>query len=1027
MKRSLLLCAFLMLLGYAIVSAQEKKTITGTVQDPAGSVLQGVTVQEKGTSNGTVTDAKGAFTIQAAPAATLVFTFIGFARQEIPVNGQSALDVKLAPDTKGLGEVVVTALGIQKESRKLGYAVSKVGGDLMDKARESNVAYSLEGRVAGLNVSGVSGGPGSSARINLRGVTSFNGGSPLFVIDGVPMDNTNRGTAGQYGGADKGDGISSINPDDIENMTVLKGATAAALYGTRASNGVILITTKSGKKGGKLAIEYNTNLQFDQAVNNTDFQYVYGQGAQGQRPTDAAMAARTGISAWGEKMDGKPTIQLDGKEYPYSPVTNNIQKFYRLAPTFTNTVSTSGGWETGAFRLSLSSVNNQSILRNSGLDRKTVNLNINQQVMDKLKITVMANYVDENNKNRPWLSDAPQNANYGITLLAPNVNQVALQPGYDASKRGAEIGYTDDIFKTNPWFVVNQFVNNIDRKRLISAVAARYDFTDWLYAQARVGYDLTNENYLTVEPWGTAYSSGGTGRLNDLSKRQISELNTDVLIGAHRSITKDIEGDFSVGGNMRKWIDQNVGMNGSQFIIPYLYVPSNLTNLASNYLYQELQTNSAYYTADFTYKGFLNIGTTGRYDVFSTLPSNNRGIFTPSVTGSFIFSELTHLPFLSYGKLRASYAQTSGEAQPYKTQQYYKISNTINGQPLGTFDDNLPNLDLQPYRLKEFEVGTELKFLENRLGLDVSYFRRQTNGEIISATISNASGFLTQTLNLGATRNSGVEAMLNGTPIQTRSFTWNASFNITYVKNLVVDIDGTENPAAINLTAYRPGNGNVAIVKGLPMAQIMAYDYKRDDKGNVIVGDNGIPERGDIKPMGSALPNVFGGLNNDFAYKNFNLSFLIDFKYNNKILSATNYYSIVDGLNKMTLDGRETGVVAQGVTESGAPNTTNVAAYNYYPQLAQNLSALSVLDGSFIKLRQVTLGYTFPAAWFEHTPFQAIAISLVGRNLWTIMKRTPNIDPEAGFSSDIKAAGLEGGNLPAVRTYGVNVNFKFKK
>lgn len=1027
MKRSLLLCAFLMLLGYSIVSAQEKKTITGTVQDPAGSILQGVTVQEKGTSNGTVTDAKGAFTLQVGPGATLVFSFIGFGRQEIPVNDQTSLPVKLAPDTKGLGEVVVTALGIQKESRKLGYAVSKVGGDVMDKARETNVAYSLEGRVAGLNVSGVSGGPGSSARINLRGITSFNGGSPLFVIDGVPMDNTNRGTAGQYGGADKGDGIGSINPDDIENMTVLKGATAAALYGTRAANGVILITTKSGKKGGKLSVEYNTNLQFDQAVNNTDFQYVYGQGAQGLRPTDAAMAARTGISAWGEKMDGQPTIQLDGKEYPYSPVTNNIQKFYRLAPTFTNTISTSGGWETGAFRLSLSSLNNQSVLRNSGLDRKTVNLNINQLITDKLKVTVMANYVDEQNKNRPWLSDAPQNANYGITLLAPNVNQVALQPGYDASKRGAEIVYTDDIYKTNPWFVVNQFVNNIDRKRLISAVAARYDFNDWLYAQGRVGYDLTNENYLTVEPWGTAYSSGGTGRLNDLSKRQISELNTDVLIGARKAITKDLQGDFSVGGNIRKWVDQNVGMNGSQFIIPYLYVPSNLTNLGSNYLYKELETHSAYYTADFSYKGFLNLGTTGRYDVFSTLPSNNRGIFTPSVTGSFIFSELTHIPALSYGKLRASYAQTSGEAEPYKTLQYYKISNTINGQPLGTFDDNMPNTNLQPYRLKEFEVGTELKFFENRLGLDVSYFRRQTNGEIISASISNASGFLTQTLNLGATRNSGVEVMLNGTPIQTKSFTWNAAFNITKVKNLVVDIDGTENPAPVNLTAYRPGNGNVAIVKGLPMAQIMAYDYRRDANGNVIVGDNGIPERGDLQPMGSAIPDVFGGLTNDFAYRNFNLSFLIDFKYNGKILSATNYYSIVDGLNKMTLDGRETGVVAKGVKEDGTPNTTNVAAYNYYPLLAQNISSLSVLDGSFIKLRQVTLGYTFPAEWFGHTPFQSIAISLVGRNLWTIMKRTPNIDPEAGFSSDIKAAGLEGGNLPAVRTYGVNVNFKFKK
>ncbi len=726
-------------------------------------------------------------------------------------------------------------------------------------------------------------------------------------------------------------------------------------------------------------------------------------------------------------MDGQPTIQLDGKQYPYAPVKDNLQRFYRVAPTFTNTIATSGGWETGAFRLSLSSMNNQSVLRNSGLNRKSVNLNINQQLTDKLKITVMANYVDEAIKNRPWLSDSPMNPNYGISLLAPNVNQAALQPGYDPTKNGAEVLFTDNIYTTNPWFVVNQFVNKVNRKRLISAIAARYDLTDWLYAQARVGYDLANENYLTVEPWGTAYSSGGTGRLNDLSKRQISELNTDVLVGARRSLTQDLELDVSVGANDRKWIDQTVGMNGSQFIIPYLYVPANLTNLASNYLYKELETHSAYYTADFTYKGFLNIGTTGRYDWFSTLPSNNRGIFTPSVTGSFIFSALTHIPALSYGKLRASYAQTSGEAEPYKTQQYYKISNTVNGVPLGTFDDNKYNPDIKPYRLKEFEIGTELKFFTNRLGLDVSYFRRQTEGEIISASISNASGFTTQTLNLGATRNSGVEVMLTGTPVQTHTFTWNVSFNITKVKNLVMDIDGTDNPAPVSLTAYRPGNANVAIVKGLPMAQIMAYDYKRDAQGNVVIGDNGVPERGPLQPMGSAIPDVFGGLSNDFSYKNFNLSFLIDFKYNGKVLSATNYYSIADGLNKLTLEGRENGIVAAGVTEGGAKNNKNVAAYSYYPLLAQNISALSVFDGSFIKLRQVTLGYTFPEAWFGHTPFQSISISLVGRNLWTLMKRTPNIDPEAGFSSDIKAAGLEGGNLPALRTYGVNVNFKFKK
>ncbi len=1014
------------LLLHVVVIAQRQ--LNGIVRDASTSEgLPSATVKIQGRNILATTNAEGAFTLNAPQGAfALEVSFIGYGTKTVNVGANdNDLIIALNATEAELTQVVVTALGISKEARKLGYAVTKVEGDLLNQARETNVALSLAGRVPGLNVSGANGGPGSTARLNIRGVTSFSGSSqPLIVINGVPMDNTQRGQSGEWGGADMGDGIQNINPDDIESMTVLKGSTASALYGARAANGVILITTKSGRKGA-VSVEYNLNYAIDEAIDNTDKQYVYGQGSQGKRPTDVASATLTGIYGWGERMDGAPTIQFDGKTYPYSPVEDNIKEFYRRGPSVTNTVSVGGGSEGSAFRLSLSYLDNKSILRNSGIRRITSNLSANQKVTDKLSVGLTANYIEQRDKNRPQLSDAPLNANYGIAFLAPNVDQEALKPGYNAAANGAEMQYNDDIFKTNPWFVVNQYQNNVDRKRLIAAVTPRYDFTDWLFLQGRLGYDIITDDYFQITPWGTAYSAERRGGLSRSSKRQISELNADFLAGARRTLATDLDLDLNVGGSIRKRKDEEKGTNGNRFIIPYLYTPSNLQTTSFIYRFAELETHSLYYTADFTYKNFLTLGTTGRNDWFSTLPADNNSIFTPSVYTSFIFSELLDLPIISYGKLRASYAETSGEpANPYTTSQYYTLSQPINGIPRGSFSSTLPNFFLKPYRLKEFEVGTELKLFENRLGLDFAYFHRHTLNEIIAAQQSVATGFTSSFLNLGKTKNTGVEVQLTGSPVRTSDFNWTATFNFTKVKNLVEEIDGVSK--FINTGTYRPLNGNIAIVKGYPISQIMAYDYLRDAKGDIVVGSNGIPLRGELKPFGSGLADIFGGLNNDFSYKGINLSFLFDYKFGNKILSATNHYYYIDGLHQATLEGRETGVVADGVMEDGSRNTINVPAYTYYPGLIRNISAINVYDGSFIKLRQVTLGYQFAGSMLGNLPFRSITLSLVGRNLATILKHTDNIDPESAFSADVRYAGTEGGALPATRTYGVNLNFAFK-
>jgi TonB-linked SusC/RagA family outer membrane protein len=1026
MRQILQLLVLLLLLSHGYSYAQASK-ISGRITNADNEALIGVSIVVSGTTQGTTSDVDGNYVLNASGDASLVFSYVGYVSQTVAVKGRSTIDVVMAVDNKQLGEVVVTALGIKKDERKIGYALTKVDGQALSVARETNVANSLQGRVAGLNVAGTSGGPGSSARLNIRGVTSFGGtSSPLIVINGVPMDNTVRGSASEWGGADLGDGISNINPDDVESMTVLKGSTASALYGARAANGVIQIVTKSGSRT-KTVIEYNTNIQLSHAVDNRNFQTVYGQGDKNVRPTDQASAILTGNTAWGEKLDGQQTIGIDGQQHPYSLVkNNNINDFYRTAPAWTNTVSISGGGEKGVYRLSLSNLDSKSILRNSDLTRRTATFTTSYDLTKKLSFNLAASYIDQQDGNRAYLSDAPMNAN-NILFLSPNVDQAQLAPGFDVNNNGLETKWNPDIYSTNPWFVVNKFVNNLGRKRLISTVSGRYAFTSYLSLMGRVGYDYSSDRRLTVFPTGTLFSNDGTGHLESLGQGSRLEMNSDALLSFNKQLSEDITVSASVGGNYRLNRYENLSVSGDRFIVPYLYTPSNLTTRNTpDYQPTELVTPSGYYTADFTYK-FLTIGTTGRYDRFSSLPHGNRSIFTPSVTGSFIFSDLLQSPALSYGKLRASYAKTSGEpAQPYQTDFYYSINNPVNGIPRATFSSTLPNLNLRPFSLTEYEVGTELKFFNNRIGIDVAYFHRETKGEIVSAGQSLATGFASRNVNLGSTLNRGFEGLLTVVPVSTGAFTWTSSFNITKLHNEVLDIDQTANPAPLQTGTYRPQNAYIEIVKGLPIAQIMAYDYKRDASGNVIIGSDGVPLQGDLKPMGSGIANLYGGWNNDFNFKGVSLSFLIDYRFNNKILSATEYYSYQRGLNQATLVGRETGIVAAGVTETGAANTQNISAEAYYKGLSNNVSAINVLDGSFIKFRQLTLGYTLNQSVLAHTPFQDITLSLVGRNLFTIMKHTDNIDPENTFSPLTAYAGVEGGSLPFARTYGFTLNVKFK-
>jgi TonB-linked SusC/RagA family outer membrane protein len=1002
--------------------------VHGRVTNERGEPVVAATVEVKGTRKVTTTNDNGEFSLTGIDGnATLVISSVGYTKQEIKVNGRETLNVQLSLGA-ALGEMVVTALGITKESRQLGYSVATVNGDQMSKARETNVALSLEGQVAGLDVHGTNGGSGGTARILLRGMSSQNsGGSPLFVINGVPMDNGQRGAAGEWGGSDNGDGIGNLNPDDIETMTVLKGQAASALYGARASNGVIMITTKSAKKG-QTELAYNVNSLWDKIINSTDFQTVYGQGLEGAKPTNATGALNSNRFSWGSKMDGSPTIQYDGNNYAYSSYSagKNLNQIYRVGPSLTNTISASSGSDRTQFRLSASTLDNSSIVRNSGLDRKTINLNLTEKLTDKLSTTLIVNYINQVNRNQPQLSDGPGNPN-NFTFLAANVNDNIFKPGWDKAT-GAETVFSDDPYVTNPWFVVGQWVNSLWRSRWIANGSVKYNFVPWIYGMVRVGYDREDDKTLGVTPTGTAYSynsAGQSGQFNGQSANVNYELNVDGLIGVQHDLFQGLNLNATLGVNSRKDYYESVSINGSQFVVPYLYTPSNVVSFGRGYGFSQEQVHSAFYTLDFNYKDFLLLNTTGRYDAYSTLPASNRSIFTPSVSGGFVFSQFLPGSDLSYGKLRAAYAKTSGEASPYVDQQYYSVGNAINGTPTGSYGSALPNYFLKPFTMNEVEIGAEVKFFRNRLGLDLAWFTRETHHEISPAGLSSATGYSSYVVATGSTQNKGVEVKLTATPVKMRDFSWDITVNYSHVKNTILATDGAGNNV---LTGnYRPLNARTGFVKGMSGPQILAYDYVRDSKGQIEVDGQGLPIAASAyTPFGSVLPTDFGGIRNDFTYKNFNLSFLFEYNYGNKILSATSYYSIYRGLNKLTLTGRETGITTGVNATTDAPNTVTATAQDYYQRLA-GISRINAVNGDYIKLRQLTLGYTLGQKMLGNNPVvSSVTISAVARNLWTVMKKSGNIDPESGFAASVAYAGIEGTSLPATRTFGFNVTVKFK-
>jgi TonB-linked SusC/RagA family outer membrane protein len=1049
----------------------QQQEIQGRVNDETGQPIPGVNILEKGTSNGTTTDAGGLYKLSVAGEnSVLVFSFIGYALQEIPVGTQSTINVSLQPDIKSLEEIVVTALGIEKESKKLGYSATSVKTDELVTHRTTNVMESLEGKVAGLNITPPAAGASSSMQIRLRGQAAFAGANnaPLFVINGLPMDQGARGANGngQVEQRDRGDNLQNLNPDDIESMTVLKGATAAAIYGARAANGAVIITTKSGKKNQGIGVDFTSSYTSMTPLNFMDeiLQTEYGAGQAGVRPATQGAAQSQGQFGFGERLDGAPTMNFDGVARPYSANPDRLFDFLQTGSNFTNTIGLSGGGSKGSFRVSFANTDAKGIQPSNEYKKRIYNVGINHDITEKLKLQLNINYADEDNINPPQIGTQGDGAVNFFTRTAISTPIEAYRESAVDPATGAEFrtnGFIGTI--NNPYYALKKGLSfKEDRNRLLGTTTLRYQFTNWLYAQGRFNYDHAT----SFMEWNTLNGSGATTLLNgdgtyrgsyNLRNDITTDINADFLIGANKEFGK-FSVDASFGGNTWRSQFQRMDQNSTNFVVQNLYSIPNGNVKTQGYSFSKSRINSLYGVAEFGYNGMVFINLTGRNDWFSVLNPANNSKFYPSVSGSFVFSEvLPEQNWLSYGKLRASWAQvgSANGVNPYDGVLTYAINATqFNGQTFANLSGTgSPNPLLQPFTVTEKEIGMEIRLLKNKVLLDVGYFDKVTTDQILDVNISNASGFNTTKENKASLKNSGLETLVEVKALQTPNFSWTTSWNNAYLSTEVLDVG---NASGTILLLYFNGTGNeflgeLRYTEGMAMNQLYTRTYRRNANGEIVVSDPsgtnpggrllattsatpGAEQTNGFLPVGSSIPKFTGGWNNTITYKNLSLGIHIDYKFGGTVLSSTHLNMLRQGHSKLSLEGRregETGITYPGVfLTSGAPNTAVVTDLQGFYADYRNLQIGDpfTFKSDFVKLRNVSLSYNLTSlvSKFSFTKFiKGLSVSASCRNLAIIYKDLPGLDPEAIQSSGDFRAGYENASLPTTRNYNFSLNVRF--
>lgn len=1055
LKRNFL---WVMVLTLGFFTSAMAQTITGSVTDSLGNALPGVNILLKGTAIGTTTDANGKFNMNGDALnenSVLVFSFIGFRTADVPVSGKTSIDVRLGEDRTTLHEVVVTALGIRREEKALGYATQTVSQTQMSDARSNNWAGALSGKVAGLSLHSTGSGPVNSTRIKLRGDNSLNANanSALIVLDGVPMNSglTSSGVGNAYGAGsgndvpiDFGNGISDINPDDIESITVLKGASATALYGSRAANGALLITTKSGSRRGKgLGVAINSNYSVNDVLKWPDYQYQYGQGTGRNFNADGDLyysygASADGLStggtssAFGPKFDGQHYYQYDPAtegqspaRLKWKPYKDNIKGFWRTGSTITNSIALEGGSDRTSARASITHTKNEWIMPNTGYERITASVSLNQSISDKLKINAKVNYTNKQSDNLPATGYNNQSIAYFMIFQNPNVDLTWYRPIWKKGKEQIEQVHPFSGFIDNPYLIAYEMTNAVNNNTVVGNISANYSITDRFDVMVRSGIATGSEFRQQRRPYSTANFLKGYYKEQDLDNY---EVNTDALLTYSEKIGQRIDLKVSAGANTMRRKFRGVDSYVTGLVIPGVYKLTNGIDRPMVFTTQtEKVVNSVYGFVNFGYDDKIFVDITGRNDWSSTLPVQNNSFFYPSVSTSLVLNEIFTLPTaVSFAKLRLSAAQVGNDTEPYKTQKYYGPSEF---PASGSVPTTLHNVDFKPEITTSYEAGLEGIFLNRRIGFDVTVYHNLTKNQILEVPVDPTTGYSRAVLNAGEVRNQGVELVLNGSPVSTDNFKWNVTATWARNYNKVLSLAGQMDDRQ---DIGYGGNATITATVGGTTGDIYGFGFKRAPDGQIIYdATTGLPARPEeVQYIGNAYADWKGGLNNEFRYRNFRLNILFDGQYGGKIYSQTHHKMTEQGKLTHTLRGREEGyIVGHGVVDNGdgtfTPNTKQVNLADYYADYYRRANVeANTFDASFLKLREVRIEYTMPMSMLSRTPFKQVTVALYGRDL-AMITRFPIFDPEtAALNGNTILPGVEMGQLPTPRTWGANLTFK---
>ena len=1026
-----------------MTAAPDDQEITGTVEDAEGPLI-GATVKVVGAANGTVTDANGHFKLRCKRGATLEVSYIGYTTQN--VKALPGMKILLTEDKTELSEVVVTALGIKRDRKALGYGVAEIKGADLTKAKETNMMNSLAGKVAGLVVQNTAGGNAGSTRVMLRGNTEMTGNNqPLYVIDGVPLDNTNFGSAGTEGGYDLGDGISAINPDDIENMTVLKGPAASALYGSRASHGVILITTKKAEKD-KLSVEYNGSLTFD--VQNSqwdDIQQVYGMGYGGAYSRTATSGTN---SSWGTKADDFLVEYFDHEKRPFYMYPNNSSDFFRTGLTAQNTAIMSVNSGKTGVRFSVTDMRNKDILPNTHMSRDNFNLRVNTSA-GPVDFDFTANYTREDVKNRPALGDSQSNVGKNLMTLAGTYNQAWLK-NYETSEGEYANWNGNDQYNKNPYWDLYKNENTSAKDIFRLTAKAIWNINDHLKLQGTVGTDM---NYMTFEDFICKTTPGKlAGQLQNQNFNNRT-LNAE-LLALYNNQFGNFDINATLGGNIFKVNNKTDIFTGMDQQMKDVVAIMNYAEQSIQQNTYKKQINSLFGSASVGYQHTYYLEATVRGDKSSTLPTSNNVYVYPSFSGSVVFSEwIKNKSLINYGKFRASWAQVGSDTDPYQLSLNYSTAKySYGGYVIGMINNDVqPNKDLKPTRTNSFELGLEMKFFQGRLGLDLTYYNQLSKDQIIRLATSSTSGYNYSLINAGEIENKGIEIALNGRVLQIKDFAWDAgvnfSKNVNKVNSLVDDMQWFELEKATwcGVSVGAQVGENYGAIKG--------KDFKRNEQGLFIINpETGLPEVSETtEVLGNASWDWTGGFYSTLTYKNFRLSAGFDVKVGADLFSMSMRSAYETGRASGTLAGREEwyrseenrlaanmtleewraagkceGYIVPGVIDNGdgtyRTNDIPVNPESFWKSATRNCPSLFIYDNSYVKCREITFGYTFPEQMLGKM-IKGLNVSFVARNPFIIWKNIPNIDPDSGYNTS--GLGLEYGSLPSRRSYGFNVNVKF--